>query len=521
MDAFQEPGHLFAVHGDLTKLALDDIVIPCDGRLNVTAGFRSVLGEIRAGDGDWIRPVGHEPPDGFDGSDRAPLLLHEHAGEPRAWLFNSSISDGVSTEAALEWLTTGIESLLITIASRERQPLYGRSRRTIGMPMVGVGEGGFKQIRADVIKALLEKLASLCQRPGFPDVVVVAWERSDYSALQAHRPPPDLPRSTRNEEITRLADLALTNGLVAFLGAGVGQSAGLPGWHDLLQRLAGATTWDPAVRAAVLALDPEDAAEALERELGITTLRGLIVEQISSRRSGLSHGLIAGMRLGEVVTTNYDDLFESASERPQVGRLAVLPRQRLEAGRPWLLKLHGDVAVPKSIVLTRSQYFAFDTRSVPLAAVVQSQMVTKHLLFIGYSLNDVNFIRLAHQVRELFERFETDPRDRAPVGTVVTLGPRPADQILWEGDLRYLAVDTNGEEGSRQVEILLDCIAQRACDESQYLLDSRYANLLHEADADLANGLNAVRVSASRSAPTAAWERMRSVLREFGERDDH
>jgi hypothetical protein len=181
--------------------------------------------------------------------------------------------------------------------------------------------------------------------------------------------------------------------------------------------------------------------------------------------------------------------------------------------------LHGDVAVPASIVLTRSQYFAFDTRSVPLAAVVQSQMVTKHLLFIGYSLNDVNFIRLAHQVRELFESFQTNSSDHSPVGTVVTLGPRPAERILWEGDLRYVAVDARDEEGSRQVEILLDCIAQRACDESQYLLDSRYKHLLDEADADLATALNAVRDSDFRSAPTAAWERMRSLLREFGERD--
>ena len=58
------------------------------------------------------------------------------------------------------------------------------------------------------------------------------------------------------------------------------------------------------------------------------------------------------------MTTNYDNGYELAAGavQPADRPAKVLPREYAEAGSPWLLKLHGDVAKPESIVLTRQHY---------------------------------------------------------------------------------------------------------------------------------------------------------------------
>jgi hypothetical protein len=50
----------------------------------------------------------------------------------------------------------------------------------------------------------------------------------------------------------------------------------------------------------------------------------------------LAHGLLAALPVKEVVTTNYDTLFEAASEA--IGRpVDVLPYKPAGGGRRWLL----------------------------------------------------------------------------------------------------------------------------------------------------------------------------------------
>jgi hypothetical protein len=179
------------------------------------------------------------------------------------------------------------------------------------------------------------------------------------------------------------------------------------------------------------------------------------------------------------------------------------------------LKLHGDIAVPESIVQTRAQYMNFDSKSVPLAAVVQAHMVTRHVLFIGYAMSDSNFLRLAHQVRDLFQQFRGE---EALGGTVITLTPRPAHSYLWEGNLTFLPVeDEDTNEGRRQTEILLDCIGHAACDEAPYLLNSRYAELLSGPDRELLHVLGQVRHAAHQKHGTAAWNRVHDLLAALGE----
>ena len=53
-------GHLFVAQGDLTRLACDALLIPCDSSLNVNSVWDSILPEdLPVGDmGDWLQLEG-------------------------------------------------------------------------------------------------------------------------------------------------------------------------------------------------------------------------------------------------------------------------------------------------------------------------------------------------------------------------------------------------------------------------------------------------------------------------------
>jgi hypothetical protein len=66
----------------------------------------------------------------------------------------------------------------------------------------------------------------------------------------------------------------------------------------------------------------------------------------------------------------------------------------------WMLKLHGTVSRPREIVLTKRDYIRYNDRFAALAGIVQSTLLTRHLLSIGFSLADDNFHKIFDSVRK-------------------------------------------------------------------------------------------------------------------------
>jgi hypothetical protein len=192
--------------------------------------------------------------------------------------------------------------------------------------------------------------------------------------------------------------------------------------------------------------------------------------------------------------------------------VCVLGRETPSPGQPWLLKLHGDAVDEESIVLTREQYVDHQGARGPFAGVVQAMLMTRHLLFVGYSLNDDTFIRLAHQVRRVLRR---------PVvsGTVVGLLPDPLRAELWEGEIDSLDIGQQGEDvatAARRLEVWLDLLAHLACDGQGFLMDEAYGDLLSSQDRKLRDAL---RVLADAHAPgdaAKAASRLHQLVRELG-----
>jgi len=142
-------------------------------------------------------------------------------------------------------------------------------------------------------------------------------------------------------EADQLARHASAGPLVLFLGAGIGQGAGLPLWDGLLGQLADRAGIPPADRSSLANLDAVDRANIINRRLRDRSLGEATAELLRSfGHHSLSHALLASLPVEEVVTTNYDVLFEDASAaagfpvRPSDS--AAPRRSPLAAENAWL-----------------------------------------------------------------------------------------------------------------------------------------------------------------------------------------
>ena len=166
-------------------------------------------------------------------------------------------------------------------------------------------------------------------------------------------------------------------------------------------------------------------------------------------------------------------------------RLAVLPYAAVEAGSRWLLKLHGSAERDDSIVLTRSDYLGTPARHGALFGLVQAMLMTRHMLFVGYSLRDEDFHQLVHEVRSARAGI---PGARA-LGSVVTLFDDPLFTDLWGDDLHVVpmapgpADDSKTPEAIRRQAIFLDLVGFEAADLNAFLLDDSYEGMLDEPEA--------------------------------------
>jgi hypothetical protein len=490
------PGHVFVVHGDLNQLACDDVIVPADPDLQVSAHWQALVASAP--------PASSRPRDG---------ARFSHAA-PGVWLLDTGASDVHEPS----WYARGVGEVLTAVAAfrNGHPPRRGRARHLTALPLVGVGRRRANSRRGDVIAAVLEVLNT--HAAAGHDVALVLRSARDHGAVQhvrRGRARWDLD-DVETALAAELAERARVNELALFLGAGVSVSAGLPSWSGLLDLLAG-RAGIPADEAAELRLLPaQDAATLIARSLDEPVEHALDAV-LHAERYGLSHALLAALPMWEAVTTNYDDLFERAWNA--IGRSpAVLPFEPARPDQPYLLKLHGDLRRGRNVVLTRDHYLRFEGAQGALAGVVQGLLMTRHVLFAGFSLADENFLRLVDEVRRVRE-------DDRVLGTALALVDEPLRRRLWAGELRYHAfgarpADPDDEnrvlaDSARRMEIFLDLVAHQATDDASFFLDQRYQHLLGAPERELAS---AIRALGSFAIPAgAAGRQVRDLIERLGD----
>jgi hypothetical protein len=503
-------GHLFVFRGDLTRLNCDAWLLPTDRNGTVNPAWASA--DELAPLVDTLRLRQPRSAEWRAEKQRAQNLRSPGRGKPGIWAVNT----GGDEQRASQWYFDGVTAFLNAAADAR---VLERQMPLIGLPFVGAGWGGQAPRKGGFLTDLLKFLGAEVQRRQI-DIALVNPDAAVHAAAQAiRRDEPDRfwPSFPYAREVGDLARAAEDQRLVLFVGAGASIGAGLPTWSALLELLAAHAGLTPAeLRRLAAVTDQARLIEQRLERLQATHLRELIVELFSKQsHHSLVHGLLASLPVDQLVTTNYDSLLESAAEGGRRA-LAVIPYERVGDSGRWLLKMHGSIDHPEDIVLTRADYLKYAYQRGALAGIVQALLITRHMLFVGFSLQDDNFQRVADDVR----RAVRAPRsgEAQPFGTVLQLGEDPILAELWEEDLRVVSMGPASRQPSlaRKLEVFLDRLLAESTAAGSHLLDPSFGALLRPDELELRDRLIDIADQSGRLRTTPAWSSLERMLQDLG-----
>jgi len=518
-------GHLFIIEGNIAQVACDAWLLPTDRSFHVTESFAGAIGH-RPGHlvgFDWadrrVVRYGHQHGDG-----KGPVVVLGNVGLPP--IEPAEGSDNPEHELWIREVVDAFAELGAGLGPGRRRPL-------LACPALGTGWGGFRNDRGTVYRALIPALRDAAAAFDV-DLVLVCHGRDSYAAAQRMRRTcfgDDAAEhwafahdaAHKRERARALAAHAVQQELVLFLGAGVSIGAGLPAWQGLLDRLAERLDTRRPDLAQLHRHDVRDQAALLQKRFREEQrdFAAEIGDLLGSSHYSLAHGLLASIRPRESVTTNFDQLFEAAM-KAGVGNpaLCVLPYEPLGSGRPWLLKLHGSIDRPGGLVFTRGDYHGATTANGALFGIVQALLMTRHMLFVGYSLTDEDFYDLVQEVRGAVV-------DTRLMGTVLTLFDDGLFNELWDDLLEVVPMapaatgigpsDDEIAHAARELELFLDLLAFESADLRAFLLDPTYARMRTPDERELAAALEQLAAAASAAGTDSpGWRQVSEFLHGFG-----
>lgn len=185
--------------------------------------------------------------------------------------------------------------------------------------------------------------------------------------------------------------------VIIWAGAGLSISSGYPSGNKLKDIFYESLT--PSEKSMVsVDMSLQDLTEAIctlkgNRHHVISTLNE-IFGKYPTIPSDVHKKISLIPQLKTIITTNYDKLFELNCDNPYVvyneNQIPYLDDNK----KTKIIKVHGDLASPDSIVITKSDYnklFTANNLSNTLWNQVKSKLSTKTFLFLGYSADDTNF----------------------------------------------------------------------------------------------------------------------------------
>ena len=575
------PGHVFVVQGDVRMISADAVLFPTR-RIDDPKWFP-------AGPPEGARPV---EPEAFTREQRVhpvpgvPSPRWQASPAPEVWL-SSVVWEG-SDAPPVEWFTSAASAFLEKAYARleGRQPICGRQLPLLALPVIGTGSSGGKPSSGALLSALLLLLMTFVSTHPV-DVVLVTKSRRMFSAAQSVRarlqPLSSLTAASHGASLgprllasaERLSELAVSGQLVFFLGSGTSQTNSMPGWSELLTELAELAGFSKIELQQLKRLELKDQAFVLQHRLGTqalcttddtcdvaepspeavqeagrAALQRLAVSRLATDRYSVTHALLATIPHSATVTTNSDLCYDAACDAANI-EVVVLPYESRVPGSDapgrWLLKLHGDVDHPEDIILTySSSTTAYGYEREALSGIVQALLITKHMLFVGFSLTDDAFNQVAATVRRALnpdepsqqqkaepqiqpppsqQQSEEESRSGPMFGSALTLSDRPFMADLYP-EINAVPMGEGLSKGKddrkarrRRLEVLLDRVSLLTTDTSTHLLDPTFAGAFTQADLELKREIDAFVAELAtdeRATSAEAFEEVTRMLTSLG-----
>jgi hypothetical protein len=192
----------------------------------------------------------------------------------------------------------------------------------------------------------------------------------------------------------------------------------LPSWPGLVSRMGRQilqhtpTDEHDALRTFFIEEGPLDCAQLFRQTVGEANYREFLATQFDAGRHPFvrttpSHAALVRLDLPLLFTTNYDELIEWAyADAGRQLRVSASEDQfrarRAENPARHLVKLHGSIDQPDTIVLTRSDYARARANRAEMFNFLRGEMTESAFLFVGFSLSDPNFGLIHDDIRMVY-----------------------------------------------------------------------------------------------------------------------
>ena len=467
----QSDNRVYVLRGDITQLAAHAIVL---STANSAYGSGMLHASFEANVPDFKRAFtilqkrwSHAPVEVGEAEWFSIFNAEKVPSQPLGFVVVAATGGGVradkDSDLQSEWAVRG--ALQCAIENLRREIPAGRL--VVALPAFRIGRGGSANQRMSAARSQVKTAAQVLGEHPNVDAIFVCYTPEDYQVfIEARRrenveiPVPSIPPALRE---------AISDGCcVLFIGAGLSSPCGLPDWKQLVGELA--QQLDIPLGNQNSDIDEfldiaQEFRERHDKRLG-PLIQRLFACKHNGARPGPVHAWLMSLQLRYAVTTNYDDLLESALEALRVRPIVV--REEKEVARaaglgPHVVKMHGDArAQNPQVVLSRDDYDEWFQRHPAMSALLEGLLLNQTFLFLGYSLRDPNFRQIYHRIASML-------REAQRPAFAVTFGTGSADSLsqrAWKRrNLHPIAV-----EDERQLWDLLDALAVQASGDDRLFL---------------------------------------------------
>lgn len=242
-------------------------------------------------------------------------------------------------------------------------------------------------------------------------------------------------QKTIDEICNLLADQLRQGNAIAFLGSAVSKTykddrmdKTYPGIKTAREIVEDLSTRKLYIKSS---MKFEQAFFSVKHKEGRTEVERLLDEYINipNIEPLPAHFYLSDLNFSAYLTTNFDVLMERAFDNREIEYAVIIEdsdvsRWQMKNKVP-IVKLHGSITRPKTIIAAEDEYKAFGSRGQILASVLKVLLANKTILFCGFSLLDVDFKMAYQELKDILGDYM--PRSYAIVKNV-----EEYDRSYWE-----------------------------------------------------------------------------------------